>query len=61
MTVSTTPPLPVWVRVVGILLMIAGMFAGVSLVGKQWGFIAGGILGGAMLGAWTAYWQKRLA
>lgn len=51
--------LPVWVRAVGIVLMLAGMFTGYSLLGKSWGFIAGGVLGGVMLGVWTAYWQQR--
>ncbi|MEZ0374391.1 MAG: hypothetical protein ACAI44_35215 [Candidatus Sericytochromatia bacterium] len=57
---SVRTPLPIWVSVIGILLMAAGIYAGYRLVGRPWGFIAGGTFGGALLGAWNAYWQKRL-
>jgi hypothetical protein len=52
--------LPKWIRSLGIVSMLLGIAAGFALLGRPWGFIVGGMIGGTLLGTWTAYWQKRL-
>ena len=55
------PRPPLWVSLSGVVFMLLGIYIGYRFVGRPWGFIVGGALGGAMLGGWTAYWQQRLA